>query len=141
MTRGKAIQPQAYCEYCNKELPTLRHPEMRYCNAICRERDRYQRNHAGKGITCLDCGLLFTRVGSHVVQVHGYESTAEYRYAHGLKAIETHTKEHAQEMREKVSTIDNLQSGEPTRFKIGGTQGKVITEFWNNRHKKRGGDK
>lgn len=135
--RGKAIQPNRDCDYCAKQLPGLRHPKARYCNSDCRQRDRYQREHAtGNGIKCLDCGKLFTRVGSHIIQVHGYESAIEYRIEHGLMAKETRTSDHASKMRRKAHNLENLQFGKNTRYQKGGKHGKQVTEFWRNRKSK-----
>lgn len=74
------------------------------------------------------------------MQVHGYENVAEYRQEYGLKGSETHTKEHASEMRNKVTSkaLQNLERGEPSRFVDGGDHGKVVSEFWNNRRLKIG---
>ena len=138
MNRGKAIQPDKDCEYCGKDLPSLRHPKARYCSSVCRGRDRYQREHGVEGLKCLDCGKVFTRVGSHVVQAHGYESVAEYRYDHGLMAKETRLQDHADVMSTKAKHYnhENLESGKDNRYVEGGEHGKRITEFWKNRKKK-----
>lgn len=138
MNRGRAIQPERECDYCGTQLPALRHPEAKYCNTICRGRDRYQREHDGPGVKCLDCGRMFARVGSHVVQAHGYESTLEYRQEHGLMGHETRVEEHAETMRAKVSkkAIENLERGEPYRYRKGGKHGEKVTKFWQNRKKK-----
>ena len=138
MHRGKALQPDRNCGYCNKPLPTLRHPDTQYCNPICRGRARYAREHDKPGVICLDCGKMFTRVGSHVVQQHGYESTAEYRKEHGLMARETRTEEHAAEMRSKATTIENLESGASRRYTQGDGHAEAVTEFWDNRENKLG---
>ena len=140
MHRGKAIQPDRECEWCNKPLPALRHPSTRYCDTICRGRDRWQREHVDQGIKCLDCGKRFNRVGSHVVQVHGYENVIEYRKEHGLMAKETHTKAHADNMRKKVTdkAIENLKRGEDTRFVEGGSHAEDLKKFWENRKQKKG---
>lgn len=84
-------------------------------------------------IACLECKLKFRRVGSHVVQVHGYKSTLEYRQAHGLMQKETRTKDYAHKMKLKVTTIDNLALGERTRFVKGGGHGEIVKEFWRAR--------
>lgn len=138
MHRGKAVQPERDCEYCAKQLPTLRHPKARYCDPTCRQRDRYQREHDVAGLKCLDCGKIFTRVGSHVVQVHGYESVVEYRIEHGLMAKETRLQDHADAMSEKAQNYnhDNLELGADNRYKTGGEHGKKVTEFWKNRKNK-----
>jgi hypothetical protein len=138
MHRGKATQPDKDCEYCGQALPELRHPAARYCNPTCRQRDRYQREHAAPGLPCLDCGKIFTRVGSHVVQVHGYESVAEYRQEHGLMAKETRADDHAQHMSDlaKEQERPGLELGAPYRYHKGGDHGKQVTEFWRNRKQK-----
>lgn len=138
MSRGKAIQPDRDCEYCAKQLPALRHPMARYCNPICRQRDKLDRQRKGKGIKCLDCGKLFVRVGSHVVQVHGYESVIEYKEEYGLASKETHTEEHIALMRSKVTkvSIDNLENGKDNRYTKGGGHGERVSEFWKNRKEK-----
>lgn len=138
--RGKAIQPDRNCDFCNKQLPALRHPKAKYCDTICRGRDRWQREHVGEGVKCLVCGKLFNRVGSHVVQSHGYESVDEYKYEFGLTSRETHTEEHIELMRGKVTdkAIDNLRLGEDMRFRKGGDHAEKLREFWHNRKTKRG---
>lgn len=136
MHRGKGLQPEQDCEYCGQSLPAIRHPKMRWCNAICRQRDYYQRNHDIDGLKCLDCGRIFTRVGSHVVQVHGYESVIEYRREHGLMAKETRLQDHADQMSKKAQTQDNLKFGKPKQYKKGGEHGKEVTKFWKNRKNK-----
>ena len=131
--RGKIPMLPAECEFCNKPLPNLRHPSMKFCTNVCFQRDKWQRNHpVGNGIKCMECGKVFTRVGSHVVQVHGYGNVAEYRFEHGLLARETRTAEHAEEMRHKAVTHDNLKRGEVNRFVKGGTHPEQLKEFWNN---------
>ena len=87
-------------------------------------------------ISCLECDLKFRRVGSHVVQVHGYGSTLEYRRAHGLMQKETRTKDYANKMRLKVSSLENLTKGKGTRFVKGGGHGAVVTDFWETRKNK-----
>lgn len=138
MNRGKALQPEKDCEYCGKQLPAMRHPEMRYCDPVCRQRDRYQKEHPVDGLKCLDCGKIFTRVGSHVVQVHGYESVIEYRQEHGLMRQETRLEDHADKMRKKryKHTEENLKLGADNRYKKGGDHGKRVSEFWKNRKQK-----
>lgn len=140
MHRGKAIQPEQDCDYCGKPLPALRHPATKYCNPICRGRDRYAREHDKPGVKCLDCGRVFTRVGSHVVQTHGYEDTADYLREHGLMAKETRTEEYAHKMRKKITyrAVDNLVLGAPNRYEVGGDHGEKLKEFWANRKKKEG---
>jgi hypothetical protein len=140
MHRGKALQPDRDCDYCGSLLPALRHPSTKYCNPTCRQRDRYQIEHDRPGIKCLDCGKLFIRVGSHVVQVHGYGSTAEYLQEHGLMAKETHTQEHIEDMRGKVTykAMENLQLGKPNRYRKGGDHGEKLKKFWKNRKDKKG---
>lgn len=88
-------------------------------------------------IKCLECPLKFRRVGSHVVQVHGYENVAEYRYEHGLMARETRLDSHATAMRAKAKTVQNLTKGIATRFTQGGRHGETVTQFWQNRKAKR----
>ncbi len=86
-------------------------------------------------IKCLECDLEFIRVGSHVVQVHGYSNTAQYRKAHGLMARETSTTEHKERMRSLNTSSKNLEAGKHNRYHIGGNHGKNLTEFWNNRRR------
>lgn len=89
-------------------------------------------------IKCLECPLRFRRVGSHVVQVHGYETVLEYRRAHGLMARETRSEGHAKEMRAKASNYENLQNGAPNRYTKGGDHPARLREFWDNREKRLG---
>lgn len=136
--RGKAIQPERDCGYCSKNLPALRYPAAQYCNPTCRQRDRYQHEHEVDGLKCLDCGKVFTRVGSHVVQVHGYESVVDYRREHGLMAKETRLQDYADAMSVKAQGYDhnNLESGKDNRYRKGGNHGAEVTEFWKNRKNK-----
>lgn len=138
MNRGKAIQPDKSCGYCGNQLRVLRHPNAKYCNPTCRQRDRYQKDHEIAGLKCLDCGKIFTRVGSHVVQVHGYESVLEYREEHGLMAKETRLQDHADQMSEIAQDYDhdNLKLGKDNRYQKGGDHGKRVTKFWKNRKNK-----
>lgn len=89
-------------------------------------------------IQCLECSLSFRRVGSHVVQVHGYKTVSEYRDAHGLKARETRTESYAKKMKRLASNKENLELGAPNRFKKGGSHGEYIKKWWNNRREKHG---
>lgn len=84
-------------------------------------------------IKCLECPLSFIRVGSHVVQVHGYENVAEYRREHGLMARETAGAVYRNKMRTLARNYDNLEKGISTRFKPDDGHGQRITEFWKNR--------
>lgn len=87
-------------------------------------------------IKCLECSLRFTRVGSHVVQVHGYESAKEYRKNHGINwktGKETTVQSHRDVMSKKTrenKTIKNLQNGASTRFVKGGNHRKIVSEYW-----------
>lgn len=138
MSRGKRIEPEAECEFCNKPLPILRHPSTKFCDPICRGRYRYTQKNEAKGKKCMVCGKWYRRVGSHVVQIHGYQNVLEYRREFGLMARETRTDDHATEMRAKASTIDNLKLGVDTRYKKGGDHGEKVKQFWQNREKKLG---
>lgn len=84
-------------------------------------------------IKCLECSLAFIRVGSHVVQVHGYGNVAEYRLAHGLKATETSTAGHRQKMNRLNKSVANLTKGANNRFKKGGEHGAVVSQYWASR--------
>lgn len=78
------------------------------------------------------------RVGSHVVQVHGYDSVDEYRVEYGLMRKETRLQEYAEKMSAKAVTIGNLKSGINTRFKKGGDHAENLKQFWHNRREKLG---
>lgn len=138
MHRGRRIEPERNCDFCNKPLPRLRHPNTKYCDPICRQRDRWAQKNESKGVRCLVCQKIYKRVGSHVVQVHGYANTLEYRREFGLMARETHTEEHAAEMRSKAKATDNLESGAHRRYRKGGDHGEKVKEFWRNREQKLG---
>ena len=90
------------------------------------------------GVKCLVCEQKFTRVGSHAVQAHGYESSAEYRRSFGLNKNETRTDAYANKMRRLIadSSIKNLENGKPNRFVKG--DNKCILEYWKNRKSKKG---
>ena len=83
---------------------------------------------------------MFKRVGSHVVQVHGYASALEYKHEHGLMAKETRTEEHSQLMRNKVTnqSKENLKKGAETRFKSNDGHAEHVKKFWSNRKSKKG---
>lgn len=105
------------------------------------QRERHQRKRLERNpklIQCLECDLSFVRVGSHVVQVHGYESAWEYRRKYGLIKKETVLQEHAEEMREKAKNHENLKSGRDQRFKPGNDSAK---QFWDRRLKQKKGKK
>lgn len=140
MHRGKALQPERECDYCNKPLPALRHPDMKFCDPTCRQRARYSRDNITKGIKCLVCGKIFVRVGSHVVQVHGYSNVLEYKQEFGLNKNETHTKEHAEKMRQMIAdrSIENLKNGKDNRYQKGGDHAEHLKKFWRNRKNKKG---
>ena len=87
-------------------------------------------------VKCLECGLMFVRVGSHVVQVHGYESALEYRREHGLMARETRTAGYAAKMRAKARNYDNLENGASTRFVKGGDHPEMLKNFWDKWHER-----
>lgn len=89
-------------------------------------------------IRCLECNMLFKRVGSHVIYVHGYSSASEYRKEHGLMLRETRTPAYAKHMAKKASTITNLEKGASNRFKTGGEHKEVVSKFWSNREQKLG---
>lgn len=138
MHRGRRVEPERDCDFCGKPLPTIRHPKTKFCNPTCRQRYRWAQLNKGKGIKCLICGNFYARVGSHVVQVHGYDSVAQYRKEFGLMARETRIDTHAAEMRSKAVTADNLERGAPYRYVKGGDHGERVKEFWRNRERKLG---
>lgn len=140
MHRGKALQPPRDCDYCGQPMPLLRHPKAKVCNKTCQQRARYAREHDTPGVKCLDCGKMFQRVGSHVVQVHGYENTQEYLQEHGLMSKETHTEEYSQKMRQlnHENSRASLVTGKDNRYVKGGDHGERLKEFWANRKKKEG---
>lgn len=82
---------------------------------------------------------MFKRVGSHVVQVHGYENTAEYRKEYGLTSRETRTEEYAESMKATVKEASIkacLEEGLGTRFTEGGGHADHLKDFWKNRKSK-----
>lgn len=85
-------------------------------------------------VKCLDCGMKFVRVGSHVVQVHGYSNTDEYRKEHGL----LHRQTTAPNYRNKMSglihpkSLANLKKGAHKRYVKGGDHPEKLKEFWDN---------
>lgn len=89
-------------------------------------------------IKCLECELSFVRVGSHVVQIHGYETVLEYRREHGLMAKETRAPEYAKKMSSLATTIENLKKGASNQFKKGDGHAQAVSEFWNNRELRAG---
>lgn len=100
-----------------------------------------QADYDGDLIKCLECNLAFMRVGSHVVQVHGYESAKEYRKAHGLDwktgrvtTVASH-REHMSKLVKQNGTINNLEKGAPSRFIKGGGHGKIVSEYWRIKQK------
>lgn len=128
--------PRAICSFCTNELPMVRHPNQKFCSNVCFQRNKYNNTYVNDGIKCLDCGKRFVRVGSHVVQVHNYESVLEYKWEHGLMSKETRKDNYADKMRKKASTYDNLRKGAITRFKKNGNHGEYVSNFWFNRKNK-----
>ena len=95
------------------------------------------RAHGRDGLVkCLECNLWFLRVGSHVVQVHGYETARDYKLAHGLDwktGKDTAAKEYRQHMAAKAKengTEANLEAGAKYRFTKGGRSGEIISNYW-----------
>lgn len=88
-------------------------------------------------IKCLECNLTFVRVGSHAVQVHGYETAREYRKAHGLNYKTgrlTSTPAYRAKMSRKVfenGTVNNLKKGVDKRFKKGGRSVEIVNDYWS----------
>lgn len=138
MHRGRSIQPSRDCEYCGLELPALRHPKAKYCNPLCRERARYHRKYVEQGVKCLVCNKPFVRVGSHVVQAHGYESVGEYRKEYGLMSKETRLDGYADKMGRLARNKKNLKAGRDNQYIKGGSHGDAVSEFWVNRKTKAG---
>ena len=131
MARGKAPQPPKPCGFCGQPLPEVRHPQARFCNPICRERKRWER---AEGVACLVCGKKYKRVGSHVVQVHGYGSSADYRWEFGLAQSETRMDDYAQTMSKKFKPDRSsvVEAGKHTRFKPNDERIKTA-EWWRKR--------
>lgn len=139
MHRGKRLEPYKECDWCNKTLPALRHPKQKFCSFDCRSRERWNRENVKDGIKCLVCSKMFNRVGSHVVQVHGYENVLEYKREFGLNKHETRTKKHAESMKKKLvdKSVDNLEKGAHTRYEKGKVN-KDLEQYWINRKSKEG---
>lgn len=97
---------------------------------------RRLRTHGGGLIKCLECNLWFVRVGSHVVQVHGYETARDYKLAHGLDwktGKDTASKEHRQHMGAKAKengTEANLEAGAKYRFTKDGRSRELVSNYW-----------
>lgn len=92
-------------------------------------------------IKCLECSLTFVRVGSHVIQVHGYQSAQEYRKAHGLDwktgkatAIASHRNRMGKLAKENGTESNIIEKGAPYRFVKGGRASKIVTEYWKEKH-------
>lgn len=92
-------------------------------------------------IKCLECPLSFTRVGSHVVQVHGYGNVSEYRLSHGLKSTDTSTPAHRQKMHDLNKSAANLVKGVDNRFKKGGDHGIAVSKYWASKRLNNKGEK
>lgn len=89
------VEIRKNCKVCGDKIIS---PRFRtYCSKICRtkatnkkhrkyqsawQEKAYQKRLLKSGkelIPCLVCGKKYIQVGSHVVQVHGFESCREYR--------------------------------------------------------------
>lgn len=131
MARGKAPQPPKPCGFCGQPLPEVRHPSAAYCNPTCRQRKQWER---AEGVACRVCGRKYKRVGSHVVQVHGYDSSADYRWEFGLAQSETRLDGYADTMSEKFDPKRSsvVEAGKATRFKPKDERIKTA-EWWRKR--------
>jgi phosphoribosylanthranilate isomerase len=110
-------------------------PEQQRKRLYIKRLSRYEE----KLIRCLECDLAFARVGSHVVQVHGYESAKEYRKAHGLDwksgkttCVPSH-REYMAKMSKQNGTEKNLLRGASHRFKKGGKSSEVVKDYWRQK--------
>lgn len=91
-------------------------------------------------VQCRECELYFHRVGSHVVQAHGYSTAREYYDEHGMAYKEGSTEAYRKKMCKITTQQDtwpNLNKGKPTRFKKHGTHGLIVSRFWANRRMKK----
>jgi hypothetical protein len=89
-----------------------------------------------KLIKCLECSLSYAKLGSHVVQVHGYETAKEYRKAHGLDwktgkdtTIASYRNKKSKMVKE-TGNINNLKNGAVYRFKKGGRASEIVSDYW-----------
>lgn len=88
-------------------------------------------------INCKECSLAFVKLGSHVVQVHGYKTAREYRVAHGLDpktgkdmTIASHRKIIGKNAK-KNGTVENLKEGARFRFREGdGRARDIVKGYW-----------
>jgi hypothetical protein len=114
-----------FCQYraCSNVFLS-QYPQSKYCSADCRQREHWQENLDREGldrIPCLDCGLYFRQIGSHVVQVHGYSTAREYREEHGLDVkkgiLPDDLKELYGTQALENGTVNNLKKGQKFWFK------------------------
>ena len=125
-----------HCEYCGKDYETNR-KQTRYCSIQHQRKHRWEREHlfGVDKVQCLDCGRWYVKLGSHVIQSHGYKTAKEYRLEHGLdykKGIipESHRALLEDNVREN-GTINNLEKGAKHRFVKGdGRASKIVTGHW-----------
>lgn len=91
-------------------------------------------------IQCLECPLKFVRLGSHVVQVHGYENAVAYRKEHGLTKAEMVAPNYKEKMHNLIApvSLENIKDSVATRFPKGERTSQERKEWWENRLKKQG---
>jgi hypothetical protein len=130
------------CKFCEKDfIRNTKANNKQFCSAFCREESYKEKKKQstrkyidkkvggfvqGK-IKCLECGLYYHKVLTHVIQRH--EMTGEeYRERHGLYHSKSLVSEDVKEIHRQIAfnnpeviEINLLKKGKKTRF----TKGKV----------------
>lgn len=122
-------------EYCDKQYWTQY--KKLYCTTSHREKQRWHNKYLkdkGDLVACLVCNAKFVQVGTHVVQVHGYESAREYRLDYGLDykrgVVPSYYRKLKGEQAIENGTYKNLIKGSKFRFKKGGRSGQEVKKYW-----------
>lgn len=99
----------------------------------CKRRELKRIKENDELIKCLICNMKFIKVGSHVVQKHGYENAKQYRKEFGLSKRESTTNIYRKHMKDIARNSDNLINGKDSRFKKGGNHGERVKEYWKQK--------
>jgi hypothetical protein len=131
------------CKFCGKTIiiNNKKTNNIKFCSITCRNkynyrfksgrdkmrerRARYNLETYAKDelVQCLVCGKWYRQVGSHVVQVHGFNSAREYRKCFGFDLKKGQLPEDYRKIKAKIAIERkahlNLKTGEKYRFKKG----------------------
>lgn len=141
MTYQRKPKSKRVCKFrlCGEEYWS-QYPNSEYCCSNHRQREKWYRNNLDNDvekIQCLECNGQYVKIGSHVVQVHGYETAREYRIAHGLDYKRGQVPDwHREILKDNVyenGTVFNLFTKNATanRFTKNGRSSAVVSNYWH----------